>query len=147
MVRPGFAPVSCFWCSQVVAVVGCYVTKHGFPARSAGYIKWETQATSFAQRGGHVLLLSPQFIEIRNTATGLIVQVIEGTDIRLLYASPLYTDDETVVVAMRGDKDDKDGRSEKIVELVETSEYAVTTPAGQPTPKTGVSEMWDEWDM
>jgi RHO1 GDP-GTP exchange protein 1/2 len=147
MVRPGFPPVSFIWCSLVVVVLGCYVTKHGFPARSAGYIKWETRATSFAQRGAHVLLFSSQFIEIRNTANGLIVQVIEGTDIRLLYASPFYADDEPVLVAMRGDKDDKDGRSEKIVELVETSEYSGTTPVSQLTPRAAVSGMWDEWEM
>lgn len=126
-------------------VLGCYVTKHGIPARSSGYIKWETKATSFAQRGRHLFLFSPQFIEIRNTATGLIVQVIEGADIRLLHASSLY-DDDTILVAMRGEKDGKDGMSDKIVELVETSEYAVTTPA-QPTPKTVTSGIWDEWDM
>lgn len=100
---------------------------------------------SFAQRGGHLFLFSLQFIEIRNTATGLIVQVIEGVDIRLLHVSPLYYDD-TILVAMRGGKDDMDGTSDKIVELVETSEYGVTTPV-QPTPNTPISGIWDEWDM
>lgn len=127
-------------------VLGCYVTKHGIPARSSGYIKWETKATSFAHRGGHVFLFSPQFIEIRNTATGLIVQVIEGTDIRLLYGPP-DSDDDTILVAIKGGEDDKDGMSDRIIELVETSEYAATPPFSQPTPRTAVSGIWDEWDM
>jgi hypothetical protein len=125
-------------------VLGCFITNHGIPARSSCYIKWETKATSFAQRGGHVLLFSAQFIEIRNIATGIIVQVIEGTDIRLLHASPSYGDDDTVLVAIRGDKYDKDGTSDKIIELVETSEYGVTSSTSQITPST---ELWKEWDM
>jgi hypothetical protein len=131
----------------VYDVLGCFITNHGIPSRSSGYIKWETKATSFAQRGGHVLLFSEQFIEIRNIATGVIVQVIEGTDIRLLHASPSYGDDDTVLIAMRGDKMDKDGTSDKIIELVETTEYGVTSPTIQTTPSTAIPAMWDEWDM
>lgn len=134
-------------CSYVAIALGCYITNKGALTRSFGYIKWETKATSFAQRGSHVMLFSPTFIEIRNTATGLIRQVIEGMDIRLLHAPPSYSED-TVLVAMRGDKDDKDGVSDKIVELVETSEYTVTTPVtSHPPPMQSVSGIWDEWDM
>ncbi|KAF8071933.1 hypothetical protein FPV67DRAFT_907308 [Lyophyllum atratum] len=122
-------------------LVGCYVTRQGIPCRSAGFIKWETKATSFAQRGSHVFLFSPQFVEIRNIATGVIVQVIEGADIRLLHAGPTYGDGDDILVAMRGSKDDKDGTSEKILELAETSAIPVATPIG-PTPS-----VWDEWDM
>jgi hypothetical protein len=148
MVSPGSRSVPCFGRSrEVVAVLGCFITNHGIPSRSSGYIKWETKATSFAQRGGHVLLFSEQFIEIRNIATGVIVQVIEGTDIRLLHASPSYGDDDTVLIAMRGDKMDKDGTSDKIIELVETTEYGVTSPTIQTTPSTAIPAMWDEWDM
>lgn len=139
-IRPYFIEFNVSW-----SVVGCYITKHGIPNRSSGYIKWETKATSFAQRGYHVMLFSPQFIEIRNITTGRIVQVIEGSDIRLLYSGPVYNEDDNVVFATKGSKDDKDGISEKIVELVATSEITATpaTPGlAGPTPS-----MWDEWDM
>ncbi|RDB26309.1 Rho1 guanine nucleotide exchange factor 1 [Hypsizygus marmoreus] len=121
--------------------VGYYITKRGVPSRTAGYIRWETRATSFAQRGGHILLFSMQFIEIRNINTGRIAQVIEGSDIRLLHSSPTYGEDDTILVATRGSKDDKDGTSDKIVELVETTEITA------PTPITPVPSFWDEWDM
>lgn len=59
---------------------------------------------SYARRNGHVLLFSPEFIEIRNT-TGRIVQVIEGKEIRALYSGP-YTKKENPILAMRGNKDE-----------------------------------------
>ncbi|KAF5382217.1 hypothetical protein D9615_004363 [Tricholomella constricta] len=116
-------------------LVGCYITRKGIPCRSAGFIRWETSATSFVLRGSHVFLFSPQFIEIRDITTGVIVQVIEGADIRLLHASP------DILVAMRGSKDDKDGTSEKIVQLTETSALPAATPIA------AVPSVWDEWDM
>ncbi|GLB40420.1 putative CNH domain containing protein [Lyophyllum shimeji] len=125
----------------VYDLVGCYVTRQGVPSRAAGIIKWETKATSFAQRGSHVFLFSPQFIEIRNITIGVIVQVIEGADIRLLHAGPTYGEDEDILMAMRGSKDDKDGTSENIVELAGTS--AIPTP----TPIARTPSVWDEWDM
>jgi hypothetical protein len=91
------------------------------------------------------MLFSPQFIEIRNITTGRIVQVIEGLDIRLLYSGPMYSEDDNVVVAMRGTRDDKDGMSEMVIELVETSE--ITATPATPAVAMPVPSMWDEWDM
>ena len=121
-------------------VLGCYITKHGVPSRSSGYIKWESQATSYAHRGVHVLLFSPQFIEIRDVTTGRLVQVIEANDLRLLHAGPMEDADDTILVAMTGEKDDQDGISDKIVELVETREIISAAPSAVPS-------LWDEWDM
>jgi len=50
--------------------------------------------------------------------------------------------DDPIVFAMRGDKDDVAGVSEKIVELKETSEIGPVTPLS-----ASVHVMWDEWDM
>ncbi|KAJ3783008.1 hypothetical protein GGU11DRAFT_848965 [Lentinula aff. detonsa] len=122
--------------------VGCYITKHGTPSRSSGYIKWESKIDSFAQRGTHVLLFSTQFIEIREILTGRIVQVIEGEDIRLMYAGPTPDNHEPILVAMRGEQDKKEGNVEKIVELQETSEISAVR-----TPTTALPAMWEEWDM
>ena len=122
-------------------VLGCYITKRGVPSRSAGFIRWETPATSYASRGNHLLLFSTLFIEVRDLSTGRIVQVIEGTNIRLLHAGgPTYGEDEAILVAMKGTKDDKNGTSERIVELLQTSPISST-------PAAPVPALWDEWDI
>jgi hypothetical protein len=117
--------------------LGCYIQKHGEPGRAAGYIRWETKASAFVQRGAHVLLFSPQFIEVRHVNTGRLDQVIEATDLRLLHSGPL---NNAILAVMKGDLEDKDGTSEKIVELQETSALSpgVSSPA---------EILWDHWDM
>ncbi|KAF7330530.1 hypothetical protein MVEN_02492700 [Mycena venus] len=139
----GMKPLGLLRCSATELLVvydsmGCYVSRHGVPSRSSGYIRWECKAMSFAARGAHVLLFSPNFIEIRNVLTGLLVQVIDGQDIRLLHAA-----DNGILAVMRGEHDDEAGVSEKVVELQETAEIV--------GPRTAtvqeVPAMWEEWDM
>lgn len=120
---------------------GCYVTRHGVPCRSFSFTRWECKATAFAHRGAHILLFSPEFVEIRNVATGRLVQVIEGRDVRLLHSGPPVS--APVLIAMRGKTDDRSGLSDEILELVETT--AIVTP-GTPAPGA-VEGIWDEWDM
>jgi len=67
--------------------------------------------------------------------------VIEGEDMRLLYSAPYASKECPVLVVMRGTKDDQDGVSEKIVELMETEEITAVTPTG------AVPTLWDDWDM
>jgi hypothetical protein len=122
--------------------VGCYIDKRGVPTRESNYIKWETKAISHATRNGHILLVSPEFIEIRNITTGRIVQVIEGRDIRLIYSGPYVGKEHPILVAMRGGKDDQDGVSDKIVEMIETEEISLMTPTAEQAPS-----VWDEWGM
>jgi RHO1 GDP-GTP exchange protein 1/2 len=110
------------------------------PSRSSGYIRWETQANQFAHRGGHILLFSAEFIEIRNINTGRVVQVIEGKDLRLLHSGP---SGDTILIAMRGQKDDRDGVSDKITEMVETAELVRTPSTARAVPEN----LWDEWNM
>jgi len=121
---------------------GCYVDKHGVPTRQCGYIKWETKVVSYASRNGHVLLFSPEFIEVRNSTTGRIVQVIEGQDIRLLYSGPYTKKDNPILVAMRGNKDDHNGQSEKIMELLETEAISLMSPVSPV-----FSSVWEDWDI
>jgi len=116
---------------------GCYITKFGPPTRECRYIKWETKANSYAYRDGHILLISSEFIEIRNVTTGRIVQVIEGDDIRLLSSGPNTGKGDPVLIAMRGGYQDQSSVSEKIVELNETAEIVRTPEA----------DRWVEWDM
>jgi RHO1 GDP-GTP exchange protein 1/2 len=126
------------------SAIGFYISKHGTPSRNSGCIKWETTAVACTHRGGHVLLFSPRFIEIRQVTTGRLVQVIEGQDIRLLYSGPKADCEETVLAAMRGEKNDQLGITEKIVELKETKEIG----AGSATPTSSIpASVWEEWDM
>lgn len=120
------------------AEIGCYVTKHGSPSRSCGYIRWESKVVSFVHRGQHVLLISPDFIEIRNVTTGRLVQVIKGSDIRLLHSGTSEAD--PLLVAMAGTQGDNASLSESIIELAQTSELGYT-------PLTADSGAWDDWDL
>jgi hypothetical protein len=88
-----------------------------------------------------VLLFSQQFIEIRHVATGRLVQVIEGDDLRLLHSGPTGGTDDTILVAMRAEKKGEDEISDKVVELVETTEIVSAAPP------SAVPSLWDEWDM
>lgn len=118
---------------------GCYVTKHALPTRKCGYVRWETKAMACAARGPHIILFSPQFLEIRDIPTGRLVQVLEGRDFRLVQSetgSPL-------LVAMRGKKDDKQGMSDELVELVETAPFETSRAQGNPGV---VDTLWGEWD-
>ncbi|EIW84261.1 hypothetical protein CONPUDRAFT_163433 [Coniophora puteana RWD-64-598 SS2] len=133
----------------VYDTIGTFITKHGHPSRSCGYIRWETPAQSFAHRGAHVLLFSSEFVEVRTLAAGKLVQVFEGTDVRLLLHSSLRPAnggvEEPLLVAMRGEKDDRDGVSDKIVELNETA--MLETPSTASASTFSTEGIWDEWDM
>jgi RHO1 GDP-GTP exchange protein 1/2 len=106
------------------------------------YIRWESKATSYAHCGTHVLLFSPEFIEIRHVETGRLHQVIEGSDIRLLYSGRVDGMDDSILVAMRSNNETADGHCEKVVELCETS--TLSNPTVSPT---GKEALWDQWDM
>ncbi|KAF8575974.1 hypothetical protein K439DRAFT_1419330 [Ramaria rubella] len=123
---------------------GCYVTKHAVPTRKCGYVRWETKATGYAERGLHILLFSPQFLEIRHAPTGRLVQVLEGKDIRLLQSQPGYP----LLIAMRGKKDDKKGMSDELIELVETAPLHTRggRRSGSRHDSSGSGPLWDEWD-
>ncbi|KZT20157.1 hypothetical protein NEOLEDRAFT_1141126 [Neolentinus lepideus HHB14362 ss-1] len=123
--------------------IGCYITRHGEPGRQAGFLRWETRASTFVHRGDQILLFSSQFIEIRNIHNGRLVQVIEGNDIRLLSSGLKPTG--AIVVVMKGDKDDAEGVSERLVELTATSE--LDTPALSRVSSGEDQSIWDEWDM
>jgi len=121
---------------------GCFVTKRGVPAIKAGFVQWEIPATSFAFRPPYILLFSKDFVEVRDVATTQLVQIIEGKDIRLAHGGPPFFG--PLMFAMRGEKDDNRGLSDKLVELIETA----------PIPETPVTStlhdhhdtLWEEWE-
>ena len=122
----------------VFADFGCYVTKYGAPARQSAFVRWETLATSVAFRWPHALLFSPNYIEIRNVESGGLVQVVQERDVRLLYSGPPY--EGPVLAAMRGE-DDANGKTDSVVELLETAPIVIEH--GQQNDDT----LWREWDM
>ena len=129
--------------------LGCYITRHGAPTRSCSYIRWETKAVSFAHVGVHLLLFSPEFVEIRHVPTGRLVQVLEGHDIRLLY-SGISPGDKVTLMALRDGTRDAPGPKDKIVELVETRELgrspSLSSSTTTPRSEYAASDIWDMWE-
>ena len=93
-------------------------------------------------RDEHVLLFSSQFIEIRHVRTGRLIQVILGRDIRLLNAGILPN--TALLVAKKGKKNDYDGQSDAIFELLKTTELPLTSPGDSPTTR---EDLFDGWDL
>ncbi|KAI0264429.1 hypothetical protein BC834DRAFT_826441 [Gloeopeniophorella convolvens] len=117
--------------------LGCYIDESGKPVRSSGYIRWECRATTYARRGPHLLLFSPGFVEVRSISTGVLVQVIEGDDVRLLHSG--IAPQDMLIVGMAGKRENESGLSERLVELVRT--HAINEIGQTPRPV----EVWDEW--
>lgn len=51
----------------------------GYPTRRV--IRWEATATAFTAYGIYLLIFDPKFIEIRQLATGRLLQVIKGDNV------------------------------------------------------------------
>ncbi|THH33188.1 hypothetical protein EUX98_g965 [Antrodiella citrinella] len=131
--------------SQLIVVfndVGCYLNKDGTPARSSGYLRWETRADSFAHHGTHLILISSSYIEIRTLNTGKLVQVLEGTDMRLVHAS-----ERSVMISMKGDGGRTNETECNLVELVETAVLAEQQAQIRSSNARSTQGIWDEWDM
>jgi hypothetical protein len=106
-----------FFClTKPYVAFGCYITKHGFPGRNAGFIRWETPAHSCLQFGKHFLLFSSQFIEVREIQSGKLVQAISGDGLQLLHQSS-----DSILIA---NKSERSNVREDIIELSETTELA-----------------------
>lgn len=74
---------------------------------------------------------------MRTIASGQLVQVIEGEDVRLLYSG--LTESDMLVAGMTGDVHDASGLSEKLVELVPTTAIDAGASIARPV------QVWDEW--
>jgi hypothetical protein len=71
--------------------------------------------------------------------------VIEGDDVRLLHQPQEKVTEDAILAVMKGGMDDKDGISEKLVELSETSEIGATPSTA--TTRANDDALWDEWDL
>ncbi|KAF8449011.1 CNH domain-containing protein [Boletus edulis BED1] len=63
-----------------------YVNRSGWRSRPNFMVHWEGSPTGFAMRYPYVLAFEPTFVEIRHVETGLVSQVIQGNNLRLLFA-------------------------------------------------------------
>jgi len=111
---------------------GCYVTKHGRPSRKCEIIRWETPADGYSCLNGHVILVSREFIEIRDVATGRLVQVMEGQDFRLVHSTQngsgligatgtFAGSGDKPLIAVRGETQVEEGVSDALMEMIETA--------------------------
>ncbi|KAH7101466.1 CNH-domain-containing protein [Auriculariales sp. MPI-PUGE-AT-0066] len=63
-----------------------YVNKNGWRARNRFIIFWEGTPSSFALHYPYVLAFEPSFIEVRHVENGALMQVIQGSNLRCLFA-------------------------------------------------------------
>jgi len=63
-----------------------YVNKNGRRSRKEFMVHWEGTPTGFALHEPYVLAFEPSFVEVRHIETGLLSQVIQGSNLRLLFA-------------------------------------------------------------
>jgi len=63
-----------------------YVNKTGWRSRREFMVYWEGSPTGFALHYPYVLAFEPTFVEIRHVETGSMSQIIQGNNLRLLFA-------------------------------------------------------------
>lgn len=117
---------------------GCYITKYGQATRKNGFVNWESKIYGYVARDPHILLVGKSAIEVRHIATGRLLQIIEGKEIRLVQKRERGKG--PTLIARRGNKDDGKGLSDQLVELIETA--PLTDEAAN---DFGV--IWDEWGV
>ncbi|KAH7924273.1 CNH-domain-containing protein [Leucogyrophana mollusca] len=67
-----------------------YVDKNGCRSRQDFMVHWKGSPTGFALRYPFVLAFEPTFVEIRHVETGLVSQVIQGNNLRLLFSDTMH---------------------------------------------------------
>ncbi|CAE6487602.1 unnamed protein product [Rhizoctonia solani] len=63
-----------------------YVYETGRRSKNNTIIRWEGAPTTFALQYPYIMAFDPMFVEIRHVKNGSLVQIIRGSNIRLLYA-------------------------------------------------------------
>ncbi|KAI0773286.1 CNH domain-containing protein [Trametes elegans] len=63
-----------------------YVNKAGWRSRKEFMVYWEGNPTGFALHYPYVLAFEPTFVEIRHVETGAMSQIIQGNNLRCLFA-------------------------------------------------------------
>ncbi|KAH9913549.1 CNH-domain-containing protein [Epithele typhae] len=63
-----------------------YVNKTGWRSRREFMVYWEGSPTGFALHYPYVLAFEPTFVEIRHVETGSMSQIIQGNNLRCLFA-------------------------------------------------------------
>ncbi|ETW79216.1 hypothetical protein HETIRDRAFT_478624 [Heterobasidion irregulare TC 32-1] len=63
-----------------------YINRNGWRSRRDFMVHWEGAPTRFALQYPFVLAFEPTFVEIRNVETGAMSQIIQGNNLRCLFA-------------------------------------------------------------
>ncbi|TDL23883.1 CNH-domain-containing protein [Rickenella mellea] len=63
-----------------------YVNKNGWRARPKFMVHWEGHPRAFALHYPYVLAFEPTFVEVRHVETGSMSQIIQGNNLRCLFA-------------------------------------------------------------
>ncbi|KAI5120261.1 hypothetical protein M0805_004597 [Coniferiporia weirii] len=63
-----------------------YVNKSGWRARTEFMVYWEGHPRSFALYYPYVLAFEPTFVEVRHVGSGALMQIIQGNNLRCVFA-------------------------------------------------------------
>ncbi|KAF8301399.1 hypothetical protein DL93DRAFT_2160894 [Clavulina sp. PMI_390] len=78
---------------------GLYVDRHGDAAPGKiGVIEWEGTAEHVAFHPPYVLIFDSQFIEIRDTSNGKLVQIIQGSDVHCTWDGRGYLSRSSIAI-------------------------------------------------
>ncbi|PWN22900.1 CNH-domain-containing protein [Microstroma glucosiphilum] len=113
----------------------CYVDRGGEPIRLDNIVEWEGSPASVAFSSPYILGMDSRFVEIREAATGRLVQVIRGHDVRYVSAcsvveGSLEAEPSIICVQRRRAPQGKGFYDEQVVfELVQTNPASVSVAA------------------
>ncbi|KAH7106378.1 hypothetical protein BKA62DRAFT_765930 [Auriculariales sp. MPI-PUGE-AT-0066] len=140
---------------------GVWITKHGYPAHGARFVRWEIVVGAYTHRGEHILLFSVlpssssssstglvpgEWVEVRHVHTGQLRQVLSAKDVRLAQSGSRTTQGP-VLMAMRevGVSEREHGAQDALIEIIETQ--ALT---GRPSPTArpeDLAQLWQEFGI
>lgn len=98
---------------------------------------------SYICRSQYLLLINPEWIEIRHIGTGRLEQVVHSSDIRLLENGG--ADSGSPLLAMRGEVDDASGLTDRLMEALETRPLHMG--GGPSRQATYQDPQWSEWGI
>jgi hypothetical protein len=138
----------------------CYVDRLGEPIKLNNIIEWEGLPRSVAFRSPFILAFDPRFIEVRDSSTGQLVQLISTNELRNIAGSSTTIssmDDEDedailLVQRIRSEARKVDGQrqpvydNQQVFQLVSTAEYRQlhqqpSTPSSSKFNKSSLDRM------
>lgn len=133
----------------------CYVDRQGEPIRLDNIIEWEGTPQNVAFRAPFILAFDSRFIEVRDSSTGKLVQLIKATDLRYVSGSSTLAsttsvghgiDHEDSIILVQRKRSTGSARHLydyqrvfEIVSMLPPMQYAATGSAGPSSASASIS--------